>query len=225
MSGIFQKTECERSPDNPKRLRLCISETVIMENADGSAKALIVSGKKLRIPSQPTLRRESTVRRENLSGESHQKVAIGKSFDLKKQIRRWRRRSGIILIYSRTHFSFIVKFFSHIEPRGQLTNVPREESFLISQDLHYWTKLLREEIYDAGGGLEKSQNIWGKNKFNCILIAGKDGILYFITTLRKNSFRWKDLKKALHLIFSEGESKHMLSRLAAQRICETKFFK
>ena len=40
-------------------------------------------------------------------------------------------------------------------------------------------------MYDAGGGLEKSQNIW----------AGKDGILHLITTLRKNSFRWKDPKE------------------------------
>ena len=32
------------------------------------------------------------------------------------------------------------------------------------QILSYWTKLLREEVYDAVGGLEKSQNIWGKKK-------------------------------------------------------------
>ena len=53
-------------------------------------------------------------------------------------------------------------------------------------------------------------------------LQGKDGILYSNTIVRTNSFLWKDLKKALHSIFSEGESKHMLSRLAAQRICETK---
>ena len=63
-----------------------------------------------------------------------------------------------------------------------------------------------------------------QNNFNCIDIEGKDGIRYVITTLRKNSFLWKDLKKTLHQTFSEVESKHMLSRLAAQRICETKFF-
>ena len=55
------------------------------------------------------------------------------------------------------------------------------------------------------------------------MLQGKDGILYFITIFRKKSFRWKDLKKALHVIFFEGESKHTLSCLAAQRICETKF--
>ena len=93
------------------------------------------------------------------------------------------------------------------------------------QDLYYWTKLLWEEIYDAVGGLVKNQNIWGKHKFNCIDIAGKDGILYCIITLRKNSFRWKDPEEALHLIPFECESKHTLSRLAAQRTCETKFFK
>ena len=58
-----------------------------------------------------------------------------------------------------------------------------------------------------------------------LILQGKDEILYFITTLRTNSFQKKDLKKALHLIPFEGESKHMLSRIAAQRICETKFFK
>ena len=50
-----------------------------------------------------------------------------------------------------------------------------------------------------------------RNKCNCIDIAGKCGILYFITTLRTNPFLCKDLKTALRLIFSEGESKHTLS--------------
>ena len=54
---------------------------------------------------------------------------------------------------------------------------------------------------------------------------GGRNILYFITTLRTNSFRWKDLKKALRLIPFESESKRTLSRLAAQRICETKILR
>ena len=53
------------------------------------------------------------------------------------------------------------------------TYMPREESFLVSQDLHCWTKLLREEINDAVRGFEKSQDIWGKNKFNYMDLAGK----------------------------------------------------
>ena len=50
-----------------------------------------------------------------------------------------------------------------------------------------------------------------RNKCNCIDIAGKYEILHHITTLRTNPFLCKDLKKAVHLIFSEGESKHTLS--------------
>ena len=53
------------------------------------------------------------------------------------------------------------------------------------------------------------------------LLQGKNGILSFISVLHANSFRWKGLKKAIHLIFFESESKHLLSLLAAQRICET----
>ena len=58
---------------------------------------------------------------------------------------------------------------------------PRQESFLISQDSHYWKKLLREEVYDARGRLEKSQNIGGKIKFNCIDIAvkGRNSVLHY----------------------------------------------
>ena len=58
-----------------------------------------------------------------------------------------------------------------------------------------------------------------------MILHGKDGILYSLATLRKNSFRWKDLRKALHLIFCEDESKYMLSRLPTQRICVTEVFK
>ena len=50
-----------------------------------------------------------------------------------------------------------------------------------------------------------------RNKCNCIDIAGKYEILHHITTLRTNPFLRKDLKKAFHQIFSEGESKHTLS--------------
>ena len=48
---------------------------------------------------------------------------------------------------------------------------------------------------------------------------GRNSVLHYNFT--QEFVPWKDLKKALHLIFSEGESKHMLSHLAAQRICET----
>ena len=71
----------------------------------------------------------------------------------------------------------------------------------------------------------KAKTSEAKTNLIIVILQGKDWILYFITIFRKKSFRWKDLKKALHVIFFEGESKHTLSCLAAQRICETKFFK
>ena len=86
---------------------------------DGSAK---ISGRNYEFQ-EPALRRESTVRRENLSGESHRDR---EEFRL-EEIRRWRRRSGIILIYSRTRH-LLSSYWTE-----RSTYVPREESFLISQ--------------------------------------------------------------------------------------------
>ena len=46
---------------------------------------------------EPTLRRESTAKRENLSGESHGDRGRVSTW----RIRRWRKRSGILVVYSR----------------------------------------------------------------------------------------------------------------------------
>ena len=179
--------------------------------ADGSAK---LSGRDYEFP-EPTLRRKSTVKGERISAENL--TAIGKSFDLKnkKMTQKLGKNFGLF----KEDFIFVIILNRGFNLRA------KKRIILYFQDLYYWTKLLWEEIYDAVGGLEKSQHIWGKHKFNCIDIAGKDGILYSIITLRKNSFRWKDPEEALHLIPFECESKHTLSRLAAQRTCGTKFFK
>ena len=125
--------------------------------ADGSAK---LTGRDYEFQ-EPTLRRESSVRRENLSGESHgdweefqpeeteDDEGINKDF--------WAHAEA------REEFDLLSSYWT-----VKFNYVPREESFLISRDLNYWTKLLREEIYDAGRRMERSQNIWGRNKFNCI---------------------------------------------------------
>ena len=57
-----QKTQCERSPDHPKK-----DIELVLPVEDGSAK---LSGKDYEFQ-EPTLRRVSTVTRESLSGESH----------------------------------------------------------------------------------------------------------------------------------------------------------
>ena len=70
--NIHQKTECERSPDNPKRRTICISY--------GRWFSKIIR-KKLRIPrthSETGIHRKERISAENL-------MAIGKSFNLKKQ--------------------------------------------------------------------------------------------------------------------------------------------
>ena len=59
------------------------------------------------------------------------------------------------------------------------TYVPREESFLISQDIYCWTKLFREKIYDAEGRLEKPKRL-RQRKIQ----------LYWYCRVRTNSFRW-----------------------------------
>ena len=111
----------------------------------------------------------------------------------------------------------------HIEPRVQLT-CP-EESFLISQDLHFLNETPPRRNIRCGRKIGVKPKISEAKQIQLYLtLQGKDEIVYSITTLRTNSFRWKDLKKALHLIPFEGESKHMMSRLEAQRVCETKFF-
>ena len=76
------------------------------------------------------------------------------------------------------------------------------------QDLYCWTNLLREEVKDAERRIGEKPNHLRQKKIQFYLILqGKDGTLYSFTALRPNSFRWKDLKKALHLI----PSRHSVS--------------
>ena len=68
----------------------------------------------------------------------------------------------------------------------------------------------------------KARTSEAKTNAILLILQEKDGILYLITTSRTISSYGKISRKAFHQIFSEGESKHMLCRLAAKRICETK---
>ena len=127
--------------------------------ADGSAK---LSGRDYEFQ-EPTVRRESAEKRENLSGESHgdrEEFELEESEDdaeARKTFGLFKDTSFIVIILSR-----------EFNLRAERRIIP------------YFTRftLLNESVD----------------------IAGKYEILYPITTLRKNSFRWKDLKKAFHLI-------------------------
>ena len=60
LEHLSKKVECKRSPENPQRRRICVLV------ADGSARSSARDDEF----QEPTLRRESPKRRQNLSGES-----------------------------------------------------------------------------------------------------------------------------------------------------------
>ena len=81
------------------------------------------------------------------------------------------------------------------------------------QDIHHWTKLHRDTMRERG--MEKSQNIWGRNKFNCLDIVGKgrNSVLYnnftqeFVPMKRSqesssHNFLWR--WKQAHVVSSRG---------------------
>ena len=174
--------------------------------------------KRLRIP---RIHSEAGIHRKEERTSTESLLAIGKSYNLKKQ-KMTKESTRIFGLTQKLGKTFIYRH--HIEPRSP-TNVPREESFLIykiyiiERNSSERQQTMREENW------RNAKTSEAKTKSIIMILQGKDGILYLITTLPENSFWGKDLKKAFHPIFCEGESKHMLSRLAAQRICETKFFK
>ena len=125
----------------------------------------------------PGIHRAERISTENL-------MAIGKSFDLKKQkmtketirISRLTQKLGKNVIYRHL-----------FEPRSS-TNVPREGSFYIYK-IYITERNSSEKRYTM-----RVEN-WRKAKTSeattnsiFLILQGKDGILYLVTTLRKNSF-------------------------------------
>ena len=103
--------------------------------------------------------------RERISAENLR--AIGKSFDLKNQ--KMTQKLGKIFV----GYSWKFHFCHHIEPRVQVTCREKNHSFLISKiyiierNSSEKKKTMRREDW------RKAKNIWGKNKFNYIVVAGK----------------------------------------------------
>ena len=141
----------------PRRLN---AKEVLITHKDGEFVSLVadgsatLSGRNYEFQ-EPTLRRESTVKRENLSGESldgwEEFRPEESEFDAEARKDFWSIQEDFI-------------YRHHIEPRVQFY-VPREESFLISHDFYYTTKLLREEIYDPRRGA------WRKSKWHHVQIT------------------------------------------------------
>ena len=113
--NIFQKTECERSPDNPKRWRNCISCSRWLSK---------IIKEKLRIPrthSETGIHRKE---RKNRNGEpqgDREEFQPKETKDDAEAQKDFWSHSGIEFIYCH-----------HTEPRSS-TYVPREESIRISK--------------------------------------------------------------------------------------------
>ena len=105
----ISETDCKRNPDNPQKMN-----EFVFPVADGSPK---LSGRDYEFQ-EPTLRRESTVRRENFSRESH---GVGEEFPPEETKDDAETRKD----FSSIQGDFI--YIHLIEPRVQL----EEESFLV----------------------------------------------------------------------------------------------
>ena len=106
-----------------------------------------------------------TQRKERISAENL--TARGKSFDLKNKKM---TKESIRIFWLTEKFGKNCIYRHHIEPKSS-TYVPREESFLISQDLHFWTKM-------RGRIGERSKHLRQQQIQLYLILQGKDGILY-----------------------------------------------
>ena len=171
-----QKTECERSLDNPPKWRICIS--------CGRWFSKIIT-ERLRVPrthSGTGIHREERISAENLK-------AIGKSFDPKNK-RVTQKLGKNFGLFKDT--SFIVIFLNReFNLRAKRRIIPDFQDFFQKKK-----KLLQEEFFRCGSRIgEKPKRLRQKQIQLHLILQGKDGILYFITIVRTNSSRWKDLKK------------------------------
>ena len=137
---------------------------------------------------EPTLRRE-THRKERISAENLK--AIEKSSNLKKQKMTWKLR---LLVYSRK-FHLWSSYWTESS-----TSVPREESFLCCQESYFERNFPGRNIRCERKIREQPKHPERKNSI-VLILQGKD-----TTTLRKSAFRGKDLKKAFHQTFFEGDA-------------------
>ena len=112
-------------------------------------------------------------------------MAIGKSFKLKKQ----KMTKGSIRIFRLTQkLGKNFNYRHHIEPRSS-TYVPREELFLITKSCIIERNSSDEKSSTRGWRIGEAKTSEAKQIQLYMVLQGKDGIVYLVTTLRKNSFR------------------------------------
>ena len=133
-------------------------EEFVFPAADGSAK---LSGRNCKFQ-EPTLRRESIVRRENFNGESH-----GDREEFQpEETKRWRRnQQGFFWAHAEARKAF------HLSPScwtEKFNSTCREKNHSLFHQIYIIERNSSEKKYHMRRENWRSQNIWGKNKFNCI---------------------------------------------------------
>ena len=188
------KINCRRLDTNKVMIFQKDGEFVFLV-PDGSTR---ISGRDYEFQ-ESTLRREFTVRRENLK-ESHDDREVF-------QLEETKDDEGINKDF-RTHVEDRKEFHLSSSYWSE-SSIFRAKRRVIPEITRF--QLLNETLprinirYGRRNG-EKPKQLRQKQIQLNMLLKGKDGILYSIATLRTNSFLWKDLKKALRLNFFEAEA-------------------
>ena len=178
---LSQNTECEKSPDNPKRWRISIS--------CGRWFSKIIR-KRLRIP-----RTNSETGIQRKEREPQRRISRRQGRVSTWRIRRWRRRSRILLVYSMI-LSLVVIILNR---EVQLTC--REKNHSLSHKIYIAERNYAEKKYTMREvGWRKAKTSEAKTNLIFFEIAGKgrNSALYY--NFAHEFVPMKDLKKALHLI-------------------------
>ena len=109
---------------------------------------------------KPTLRRESTIKKENLNGESH---GDREEFQPEEN-KRWRRNQQGFLCSRRSpeRISFVV-----IMQNREVQLTCREKNHFLFTRFILLNETHPKRKYTMRSGNWRSQNIWGNNKLNC----------------------------------------------------------
>ena len=177
-----QKTQFERSPNNHKKTRICISCGRWFSN---------LIRERLRIPRTHS---ETGIHRKE--EKSQRRISRQYGFDLenKKMTKKLGNTWSI-----QGYFIFCHLF----ETRVQLTC--REKNHSLFHKIHIIERTSSEKKHTIRERIgEKPKHLRQKTNLTVLILHGKDGTLCSFTTLRKNSFRWEDPEEALHVVSSRG---------------------
>ena len=210
-------------------------EECVFPVADGLAKW---SGRDYELP-EPTLRRESTVRRENLSGESHgdreefqpeetkDDEGINEEFCAHAEARKEFHSSPSYWTEKFNARAWVKLLWKGITISGEDWWKFRRHHVQIICGLTHWQEFGKANMRTGSRCFKITRAEVSEDTNSLVLILqDKDGILRSITTWYTYSFQWKDLKESFSPdFFFQGESWRKLYCLVTQRICGTKILR